>query len=41
MRLHYPHPFRHVHDPLRMDFLAWTLILLGVIIALLLQGEFR
>lgn len=28
------HPFDHVHEPLRMDLLAWLALLLGVLIAL-------
>lgn len=41
MRLHLPHPFSHLHEPMRMDELAWLALLLGALLAMLLRPELR
>jgi hypothetical protein len=33
MKLHAPHLFDRIHEPLAMDFIVWLAILIGTIIA--------
>ncbi len=41
MRLHLPRPFLHLHEPLRMDELAWLALFLGALLAMLFRPELR
>jgi len=41
MGFHDAHPFRHIHEPLRMDLMAWLTLTLGVLIGLFCHPQFR
>ncbi|HJV90225.1 MAG TPA: hypothetical protein VJ623_07975 [Holophagaceae bacterium] len=34
MRAHSFHPFSHLHEPQRMDLMAWLALLMGALLAL-------